>query len=603
MTGTFTTPEEALHKVWGYAEFRGLQAQVIERVLAGGDVLAVMPTGSGKSLCYQVPALCRPGVALVISPLIALMQNQVSALQQLGVRAAALNSTVSFQEGGRIEEAMRDGRLDLVYVAPERAATDWFRNLLTQTRVSLVAVDEAHCVSQWGHDFRPEYLTLSELRPLLGRDVPWLALTATADDTTRNDIVQRLALVDPAVQVAGFDRPNIRYRVQAKTAVRTQILNFVQSHAGAAGIVYCGTRARTEQLASQLAGEGIAALPYHAGLDQAVRARTLDRFLKEDGIVIAATIAFGMGIDKPDVRFVAHADAPKSLEAYYQETGRAGRDGLPAEALMLHGLQDAVQARALIDQSDAPEPQKWIERHKLDQLVGFCETIQCRRQVLLSYFGETDAQPCGNCDNCLEPAELFDGTELAQKLLSAIYRTDQRFGAGHVIDVLVGADSDQVRSRGHHELKTFGIGKDIGRQHWRGIVRQLVAGGLIRVDVENYGSLKLTEASRAVLKNERQVQLRREAVAGKKSRTRPTSDRPPVGSADEPLFEALRARRRELAREQDVPPYVIFHDATLIEMARVQPRDRAAFGQLPGVGASKVARYADVFLAVIAEHG
>ncbi|GIL39837.1 DNA helicase RecQ [Roseiterribacter gracilis] len=600
MSTTHASAQDALHKVFGFDSFRGLQEQVISSVVAGRDALAVMPTGSGKSLCYQVPALVRPGTALVISPLIALMQNQVTALQQLGVRAAALNSSLEFRESTRIEEAMRDGKLDLVYVAPERALGEWFRRLLTQTKIALVAVDEAHCVSQWGHDFRPEYLQLATLREQTG-DAPFLALTATADAATRKDIVERLALKDAAQFVAGFDRPNIRYTVEAKSTPRVQVLNVVRRHGGAAGIVYCATRNKTEQVAAQLQAENVQALPYHAGLDQGLRARTLDRFLKDDGIVVVATIAFGMGIDKPDVRFVVHADAPKSLEAYYQETGRAGRDGLPSEAVMLYGLQDIVQARALIEQGDAPDNQKRIEKQKLELLVGFCETTRCRRQALLAYFGDDLPEKCGNCDTCLEPVESWDGTEAAQKLLSAVVRTGQRFGAAHVIDVLVGADTENIQKWGHEQLPTFGVGKDIDRQTWRGVVRQLVAGGLLRVETEQYGALKLTEAARPVLKGETSVSLRKDPTKPVR-KARSTQERAPIGSDNEQLFDALRALRRDLAKVQDVPPYVIFHDATLIEMAKVRPRDRVAFAKLPGVGATKVARYAEPFLAVIAEH-
>jgi ATP-dependent DNA helicase RecQ len=599
-TDSYASALDALHQVFGFASFRGLQEQVIDSVVAGRDALAVMPTGSGKSLCYQVPALVRPGTALVISPLIALMQNQVMALQQLGVRAAALNSMLSFQESARVEDAMREGRLDLVYVAPERALGDWFRRLLTQTKIALVAVDEAHCVSQWGHDFRPEYLQLATLREQTG-DAPFLALTATADAATRKDIVERLALKEGLQFVAGFDRPNIRYAVEPKTTPKLQVLNAVRRHGGAAGIVYCTTRNKTELVAAQLQAENVTALPYHAGLDPQLRSRTLDRFLKDDGIVVVATIAFGMGIDKPDVRFVVHADAPKSLEAYYQETGRAGRDGLPSEAVMLYGLQDIVQSRALIEQGDQPDAQKRIEKQKLEQLVGFCETTRCRRQTLLAYFGEAMPVPCGNCDTCLEPVESWDGTEAAQKLLSAVVRTGQRFGAAHVIDVLVGADTEAIGKWGHEQLPTFGVGKDIDRQTWRGVVRQLVAGGLLRVETEQYGALKLTEAARPVLKGETSVALRRDPTKPVR-KARGTQERAPIGSDSEKLFEALRALRRDLAKTQDVPPYVIFHDATLIEMAKSRPRDRLAFAQLPGVGATKVARYAEPFLAVIAEH-
>lgn len=594
-------PLEVLRTVFGFASFRGQQAEIIDHVNAGGDALVLMPTGGGKSLCYQIPALCRPGTAIVVSPLIALMQDQVEALRQRGVAAAALNSTLSFSEAMQVERAMRAGELDLVYVAPERLLTDGFLSLLDGCELALFAIDEAHCVSQWGHDFRPEYLQLSQLHDRFPM-IPRIALTATADGPTRRDILERLGLGAGRVFVAGFDRPNIRYQVTPKRNPRAQLLGFLEDHRGDSGIVYCLSRGKVEETAKWLSEQGYTALPYHAGLDKAVRARHQDRFLKEDGIVMVATIAFGMGIDKPDVRFVVHLDLPKSLEAYYQETGRAGRDGLPSDAWMLYGFQDVMKLRQLAEASAAPERQRRIERHKLDALLGYCETTRCRRRVLLDYFGETGDGPCGNCDTCLEPVESFDGTVAAQQALSCVYRTGQRFGAGHVIDVLVGSDTERIRHLDHDKLSTFGIGRDRSRDEWRSIFRQLVALGLLVVDVEGHGGLHLGEECRAVLRGERRIELRRDetrrrgAKANRAEATRAIFEHP----EDDRLFHALRACRAELARQQGVPPYVIFHDSTLAEMARLRPRDRRAFATLAGVGQAKLERYADAFLAVIA---
>jgi ATP-dependent DNA helicase RecQ len=604
MTGAMPRqPLEILRTVFGFDDFRGQQAEIIEHVVAGGDALVLMPTGGGKSLCYQVPALCRDGVAIVVSPLIALMRDQVEALRQLGVRAAALNSSIPFSEAMKIERQMRAGEIDLVYVAPERLLTDPFLELLGRCRLALFAIDEAHCVSQWGHDFRPEYLQLTVLHQRFPA-VPRIALTATADAPTRRDIVERLELGKGRVFVAGFDRPNIRYRVQPKTDTRAQLLSFLDAHKGESGIVYCMTRGKVEEIAAWLAGKGWPALPYHAGLDKPVRDRHQDRFVKEDGIVIVATIAFGMGIDKPDVRFVAHLDVPKSLEAYYQETGRAGRDGLPSDAFMLYGLEDVAKLRQLLEGSDAPDAQKQIERRKLDSLIGYCETASCRRQVLLSYFGEQLAGPCGNCDTCLEPVETFDGTELAQKALSCVYRTGQRFGVAHVIDVLRGADTEKIGRFGHANLSTYGIGKDLSSGEWRSVFRQLVAMGLLAVDVAGHGGLKFGADCRAVLRGERRVELRRDSVRQQRPKR---ADRAPrtaaMPEADNALFEALRAKRMTLAKAQGVPPYVIFHDSTLLAMASAKPRDIDAFARLPGVGGAKLSRYAQTFLAVISAHG
>jgi ATP-dependent DNA helicase RecQ len=593
-------PTEVLRSVFGFDSFRGHQAEIIDHVTKGGDALVLMPTGGGKSLCYQIPALCRDGVAIVVSPLIALMRDQVEALRQLGVRAAALNSSIYAGEVARIEREMIAGQIDLVYVAPERLLTDQFLALLGRCKPALFAIDEAHCVSQWGHDFRPEYLQLTVLHERFPA-VPRIALTATADAPTRRDIRERLDLGRGRVFVAGFDRPNIRYRVRLKSDERGQLFEFLEGHSGRSGIVYCLARKSTESIAAWLSERGRIALPYHAGLDKGVRDRHQDRFIKEEGIVVVATIAFGMGIDKPDVRFVAHLDLPKSLEAYYQETGRAGRDGLPAEAFMLYGLEDAIKMRQFIEGSEAPEAQKQIERRKLDALIGYCETAQCRRQVLLGYFGENLPKPCGNCDTCLEPAERFDGTELAQKALSCVYRTGERFGAVHMIDVLRGGDSEKIRKFGHDRLSTYGIGKDLSAAEWRSVFRQLVAAGLLAPDIQ-HGGLRLGPDCRAVLRGERRVELSRDSVRERRPReTRKAADAAGVAPpAAQSLFDALRTKRLALAKAQGVPPYVIFHDSTLLAMAETKPQDLEALARLPGIGEAKLRRYGAAFLGVIA---
>ncbi|HXP77775.1 MAG TPA: DNA helicase RecQ [Stellaceae bacterium] len=593
-----------LRSVFGFDSFRGQQADVIGHVVAGGDALVLMPTGGGKSLCYQIPALIRPGLGVVISPLIALMKDQVDALRQAGVRAAALNSALPPGEAGAVERAIRDGDLDLLYVAPERLTMPRTLELLAGTRIALFAIDEAHCVSQWGHDFRPEYLALSVLHERFP-DVPRIALTATADTTTRRDIAERLGLDDARVFAAGFDRPNICYRVVAKHEPRQQLLAFLDAeHRGDAGIVYCRTRDKVDEVAQWLAARGRTALAYHAGLEQAVRARNQDQFLKDEGVVVVATVAFGMGIDKPNVRFVVHLDAPRSLEAYYQETGRAGRDGLPADAWMTYGMADVTALSGLLAGSDLNETQKRIERHKLNALLGFCETVRCRRQVLLAYFGERDHPPCGNCDTCIAPPRTWDGLVAAQKALSAVARTGQRFGVAHLTDVLLGDATERVRHFRHDQLKTFGVGTELDKRQWRSVFRQLVAQGHLDVDIEGHGGLHLGESARDVLRGTTSVSFRDEpARLPRSQRKRVVAGAPmePLTGEEAALWEALRAKRLALAKEQGVPPYVIFHDTTLLAMVRQRPRDQAALAEIPGVGRSKLERYGEIFLDVVAQ--
>ena len=599
---------EILQTVFGYREFRGHQRQVIDRVIGGGDALVLMPTGGGKSLCYQIPAIVRPGVGIVISPLIALMHDQVSALSELGVRATFVNSSLTPAEAQRIEQQMLRGEYDLVYVAPERLCTARFLEILSRTPRALFAIDEAHCVSQWGHDFRPEYLRLSVLHERFP-DTPRIALTATADEPTRRDILERLGLAAQDMFVSGFDRPNIRYRVEPKAGARKQLLRFIESaHGGQSGIVYCMSRRRVDETAAFLCGSGIAALPYHAGLDKKVRQENQHRFIREEGLVMVATIAFGMGIDKPDVRFVAHLDLPKTMEAYYQETGRAGRDGLPAEAWLAYGVSDAAFIRGLIDRSQAPDAQKRIEHRKLDALLAYCEANQCRRGILLEYFGEKRSEACGNCDACLAPVSTWDATVAAQKALSCVYRTGQMFGAAHLIDVLLGEETEKVLKFQHQCLSTFGIGGEFRKKQWRSIFRQLVGAGLLSMDGE-FGSLRLTEAARPVLRGEQGVNLRSEPRAERKrSRNRPGRRREGaemdsmVGPGNQPLFEALRRKRTELAQAHGVPPYVIFHDATLVEMSRTAPMTLEAMSLITGVGARKLERYGQQFVDVVRGH-
>jgi ATP-dependent DNA helicase RecQ len=587
-----------LREVFGHAGFRGAQGEIVEHVAGGGDALVLMPTGGGKSLCYQVPSLLRAGAGVVVSPLIALMQDQVAALRQLGVRASFINSTLDVDEVREVERALLAGELDLLYVAPERLLMPRCLDLLDRARLALFAIDEAHCVSQWGHDFRPEYLQLAVL-PERFPGIPRIALTATADPQTRAEIVSRLALERARVFVSSFDRPNIRYTIVEKADARGQLLKFIrEEHPGEAGIVYCLSRRKVDEIAAWLVAHGISALPYHAGMDAHARAANQDRFQREDGVVMVATIAFGMGIDKPDVRFVAHLDLPKSIEGYYQETGRAGRDGLPADAWMTYGLADLVQQRRLIEQSEASDDYKRVSTAKLDALLGLCETAGCRRVRLLAYFGEASG-PCGNCDTCLDPPETWDATVAAQKALSAIYRTGQRFGAVHLIDVLRGKEGERIARWGHDRLTVFGIGADLDEPAWRSVFRQLVALGLARVDHEAHGALKLTDASRAVLKGERTVEMRR-AVAGRPGRRARRAD----AAADLPppdagLFERLKAWRRDEARLQGVPAYVILHDRTLAEVAQRRPGGLRELAAIGGIGARKLERYGEALVALV----
>ena len=595
------TALQTLNDVFGYERFRGHQADIIEAVLAGRDALVLMPTGGGKSLCYQVPALMREGAGLVVSPLIALMQDQVRALHELGVEAAFLNSTLSPEEQGDVIRRLVAGEIQLLYVAPERLVQPRTQSLLAGVPLALIAIDEAHCVSQWGHDFRQDYLALDRLRELFP-GVPRLALTATATPVVREEIVARLALDDPAIFVSPFDRPNIRYLVQPKTDARRQLGEFLRGHADETGIVYCLSRKKVESIAASLRQDGYNALPYHAGLSAEMRAEHQHRFLTEDAVIIVATIAFGMGIDRPDVRFVAHLDLPKNIEAYYQETGRAGRDGEPAEAWMVYGLQDVVRLRQMVDDSDADEERKRHDRHKLDALLGWCEVTDCRRVPLLAYFGDEYPAPCGNCDNCLSPPATWDGTEAAQKLLSAVYRTGQRFGAAHVVDVLLGKDTDKIRQHGHDRLSVHGIGTELGGPAWRSVVRQLVVQGYLRADQRRYGALVLTGKSRPLLKGEIGLELREDRKLRAEKRKRRDASHT-LASADQPLFEALRKRRKEIADRLDLPPYVIFHDATLRQMAEHRPTNERDLLDINGVGEAKLARYGSEFLEVIAAGG
>jgi ATP-dependent DNA helicase RecQ len=592
---------EILNRVFGYESFRGQQAAIIERVIEGGDALVLMPTGGGKSLCYQIPALVRSGTGVVISPLIALMQDQVDALSAVGVRAAFLNSTQDTDERRRVEAALLAGELDLVYLAPERLKLSSTLDLLDRAPVSLFAIDEAHCVSQWGHDFRPDYLALSVLHERWPT-VPRIALTATATEQTRLEIASRLDLGEAELFVASFDRPNIQYRIEPKAQPLAQLLQLIRTeHPGEAGIVYCLSRASVEKTADALVAEGVAALPYHAGLDAATRARNQSRFLREDGIVMVATIAFGMGIDKPDVRFVAHLDLPKSVEGYYQETGRAGRDGLPSTAWLAYGLQDVVQQRRMIDESEGDLAHRRKLSAHLDAMLALCETIECRRVQLLGYFGQPSVA-CGNCDTCLSPPESWDGTVPAQKLLSTVVRLwrerHQRFGAGHLIDILLGRETERVRTQSHAELTTFGIGTELGEQEWRGVVRQLLAQGLLGVAADGYGTLVITDASASVLDGSRTVLLRRETAKPTRAAKSKAGAELPIEAR--PLFERLREWRAGVAREQGVPAYIVFGDATLRGIALTKPSSLEQLGTISGVGEKKLESYGEGVLGVVA---
>ena len=593
------TPQHILQSVFGFSDFRSPQEEIIDTLIGGDDALVLMPTGGGKSLCYQIPSILREGCGIVISPLIALMQDQVSAVQLLGVKAAFLNSTLDPSAALEMEKALQDGDLDLLYIAPERLLQSKTLQLLSQSKIALFAIDEAHCVSQWGHDFRSDYLGLSVLHEMFP-ETPRIALTATADERTRSEILLRLQLQGARKFISSFDRPNIRYRITLKQSAKSQLLKFLKlEHPNDAGIIYCLSRKKTEDVADWLRNQGFNALPYHAGLPAQTRSKHQASFLREEGIIIVATIAFGMGIDKPDLRFVAHLDLPKTIESYYQETGRAGRDGKPANAWMIYGLQDVIKLRQMMEGSEGDEAHKRAEQHRLNAMLGLCEITSCRRQTLLSYFDEELGHPCGNCDNCLEPTETWDGTEAARMALSVAYRTEQRFGVNHLIDVLRESNSDKVFQFDHHKLSSYGIGKAIDNNQWRSVFRQLVARGYMSVDLDRYGALVLEEKCRPILRGDESIQLRRDV----KLKTVKRQTKTPLASdIDVKLWEALRECRRLFAEELGVPPYVIFHDSSLQEMCRALPRTMEEFNLISGVGERKMEKYGPAFMEVIVDH-